>query len=175
MADVSVRRARPADAAAIAEVQVTAWREACAPLLPPGVLEQLDDARAERRWRDAAAAPPTGRHRLLVAVGDGRLVGFAAAGPGEDDDLDPATTAEILTLLVDPGSTGRGHGSRLLAATVEQLREAGFTTAVTWLFTADRAARAFFGSAGWAPDGATRTLDMGEPVPQLRLHVDIAG
>jgi hypothetical protein len=29
------------------------------------------------------------------------------------------------------------------------------------------------GSAGWAPDGAARDLDMGEPVRQIRLHTDI--
>ncbi|MFA1539339.1 GNAT family N-acetyltransferase [Actinomadura monticuli] len=177
MADVGVRPARRADAAAVADIQVRAWRQGYRDLLPAGVLDEVTAPAAVETWRDrwaqAATAPPTPRHRLLVAVASDLVVGFAAHGPAEDDDLD-AAAAELITLLVDPLHTRAGHGSRLLAATADLLREDGFTTMVSWVFEDDEVTRTFLGSAGWAPDGTARTLDMGEPVRQIRLHTDIS-
>ncbi|GAA1887313.1 GNAT family N-acetyltransferase [Actinomadura bangladeshensis] len=177
MADVGVRPARRADAAAVAGIQVRAWRHGYRDLLPAGVLDEVTAPDAVETWRDrwaeAAAAPPTPRHRLLVAVASDLVVGFAAHGPAEDADLDAAATAELITLLVDPLHARAGHGSRLLAATVDLLREDGFTTLISWVFEGDEVTRTFLGSAGWAPDGTARTLDMGEPVRQIRLHTDI--
>ncbi|WP_433468151.1 N-acetyltransferase family protein [Spirillospora sp. CA-128828] len=178
MADVGVRAARRADAGAIAEIQVRAWRHGYRDLLPAGVLDQVTGEDAAELWREkwaeAATAPPSPRHRLLVAVASDLVVGFAAHGPSEDADLDPAGAAELITLLVDPLHTRAGHGSRLLAATADLLREDGFATLISWVFEDDEVTRTFLGSAGWAPDGTARTLDMGEPVRQIRLHTDIS-
>jgi GNAT superfamily N-acetyltransferase len=178
MADVGVRPARRADAAAVADIQVRAWRQAYRDLLPPEALAEVTAPAAREMWRerwtDAVTSPPSPRHRLLVAVASDLVVGFAAHAPAEDDpDHDPAVTAELLTLLVEPMHARAGHGSRLLAATVDLLREDGFTTLITWVFERDEVVRAFLGSAGWAPDGSARDLDMGEPVRQIRLHTDI--
>ncbi|TDD91017.1 GNAT family N-acetyltransferase [Actinomadura rubrisoli] len=177
MADVGVRPARRADAAAVADIQVRTWRHAYRDLLPAEALGQVTGPAATEAWRDrwaeAATAPPSPRHRLLVAVASDLVVGFAAHAPAEDADHDPAAAAELIALLVDPLHARAGHGSRLLAATVDLLREDGFTTLITWAFEDDEVTRAFLGSAGWAPDGTARTLDMGEPVRQIRLHTDI--
>ncbi|MGK5555137.1 N-acetyltransferase family protein [Actinomadura kijaniata] len=179
MADVGVRPARRADAAAVAAVQVRAWRQGYRDLLPAAVLAEVTGPEAEQAWRDrwaeSISSPPSPRHRVLVAVANDLVTGFAAHAPAEDADQDPATVAELLTLLVDPPHARAGHGSRLLAATVDLLREDGAETLLTWAFEEDRVLRAFLGSAGWAPDGAARTLDMGEPVRQIRLHTDISG
>ncbi|TMR06770.1 GNAT family N-acetyltransferase [Actinomadura soli] len=179
MADVGVRPARRADAAAVADIQVRAWRQGYRDLLPAAVLAEVTGPAALEVWRDkwteAATAPPSPRHRLLVAVASDLVVGFAAHAPAEDPDLDPAGTAELITLLVDPPHARAGHGSRLLAATADLLREDGFATLTTWTFEDDEVTRTFLGSAGWAPDGTARTLDMGEPVRQIRLHTDISG
>ncbi|MEU5878404.1 GNAT family N-acetyltransferase [Spirillospora sp. NPDC047279] len=177
MADAGVRPARRADAAAVADIQVRAWRQGYRDLLPPAVLDQVtsqDAAKVWReRWAEAATAPPSPRHRLLVAVASDLVVGFAAHGPAEEPDHDPARTAELITLLVDPMHGRVGHGSRLLAASVDLLREDGVGTLISWVFEADEVTRTFLGSAGWAPDGTARTLDMGEPISQIRLHTDI--
>lgn len=174
MADVSVRPARAADAAAVADLQVRTWKEAYAGILPPTAIEALHDADAEARWRDAITAPPSARHHVLVAVDGGRLAGFVACAPADDADRDPTTDDEVIALAVAPEHQRRGHGSRLLAAAVDTMREDGVTTALAWLFTADAATQAFYESTGWARDGATRALDMGEPVEQVRLHTALA-
>jgi GNAT superfamily N-acetyltransferase len=181
MADVGVRPARRADAAAIADIQVQAWRQGYRDVVPEPVLAEMTGPAAlpvwRERWTEAAVAPPSGRHGVLVAVASDLVVGFAAYAPAEDADQDPATAAELVALLVDPPHGRAGHGSRLLAAAADLLREDGCVTLITWVFEKHLAMRTFFGSAGWAPDGARRSLSFpppGEPADMIRLHTDIS-
>ena len=181
-----VRPARPEDAAEIARVQLSTWRTAYRRMFPPHVLAQLDEQFLAGNWLTAIEAPPTGRHRVLIAVEQGEsateVVGFAAAGPADEQAQAPEepplpiTYGAITEMLVEPRWGRRGHGSRLLSATVDLWREDGFTHAVAWAYEQDKATQKFLTSAGWSPDGAGRALDVDDMlVPQLRLHVDLSG
>ena len=175
VADVSVRPARPEDAERVAAVQLSTWRTAYSSFLPGDALE-VPLEKAAALWLRAIEVPPTASHRVLVAMDGAELVGFAASGPAEDDDVDanPATM-EVSTLLVEPRWGRRGHGSRLLAATVDHWREDGASTAVSWVWERDAASRAFLTSAGWEADGAARGLDTGPRIErQVRLHADVS-
>ena len=172
MADVSVRPARPADAERVARVQLSTWRTAYEKLLPAEALD-VPEVQAAALWLGAVESPPTPQHRLLVAFERDELVGFAASGPATDEDAADGTV-ELLTLLVEPRWGRRGHGSRLVAASVDHWRGDGFTTAVAWAWERDPATRGFLKGAGWEPDGAARGLDTGARVErQLRLHTDL--
>lgn len=174
-AEVSVRPARPEDAAAIARVQGITWRTAYRSVLPPALLDGWDDDAAVQAWHAAVVSPPTPAHGVLVAMERQDVVGFAAFGPAElvDDEAPDADgpTAEIVTLLVEPRWGRRGHGSRLLAAVVDLTRATGARRLQTWLAEDDRASATFFESAGWAPQGWARTLDTGAaPLREVRWH-----
>jgi GNAT superfamily N-acetyltransferase len=180
-----VRPARPEDAAEIARIQLATWRVAYRRLLPRDVLDSLDEASLAERWDASVRQPPSGTHRVLVAVEQAEqsyLVGFAASGPADAEALAPNEPADALgadvvavtDLLVEPRWGRRGHGSRLLAASVDLWRESGFDRAVAWVFEGDEASRKFLTTAGWEPDGAGRALDVDDMlVPQLRLHVAV--
>ncbi len=178
-----VRPARHTDAAEIARIQLSTWRTAYRRIVPAQVLDQLDEAWLTERWQQAIDAPPSPRHRVLVAIEQGErdeLVGFAASGPVEEDALAPdetglpTGTGALTDLLVEPRWGRRGHGSRLLAATVASWRDDGFARAYAWAFERDVATHKFLASTGWATDGAVRGLDMdGIVVRQQRLHVDL--
>jgi ribosomal protein S18 acetylase RimI-like enzyme len=171
-----VRDAGPRDAPDIARIQVSRWQSGYRELVPPAVLAELTSQDAQERWREHWAAslssPPSSRHRVLVAVAaSGPLVaGFASFGPGTDSDRWPATDAELYELCVAPGQAGRGHGGRLLNAAAAAMADDGFATVCAWVLEQDAAASRFLRAAGWAPDGARRTLDMGTPVAMIRLH-----
>ena len=176
-ADVSVRPARPDDAAEIARVQVVTWRTAYRALLPPAVLDDWDAASATASWRAAVASPPTPAHGVLVALERNSVVGFAAFAPAEltpGEVTDPAgPTAELSTLLVEPRWGRRGHGSRLLAAVADVARGGGAARLQVWLPEPDGVSAGFYESAGWAPDGWARTLDTGgsgAPLREIRWH-----
>jgi GNAT superfamily N-acetyltransferase len=181
-----VRPARPEDAAEIARIQLTTWRTAYRRMFPAHVLANLDEAYLARGWTEAITAPPTSRHRVLIAVEQGEtvttVVGFAASGPADEQALAPDEkplpddVAAITDLLIEPRWGRRGHGSRQLAAAVDTWRDDGFRTAVAWAYESDEVMRKFLTSTGWEPDGAGRALDVDDLlVPQLRLHVAVDG
>jgi GNAT superfamily N-acetyltransferase len=174
-ADVSVRPARPEDAADVARVQVVTWRTAYRDLLPATVLDGWDAEAATQSWRAAIAAPPTPGHGVLVAVERAEVVGFAAYGPAELAAGEPphpdGPSLEVAPLLVEPRWGRRGHGSRLLAAVVDLARATGAGRLQCWLAESDAVSADFLESAGWAPDGWARTLDTGgTPLREVRWH-----
>jgi GNAT superfamily N-acetyltransferase len=176
-----VRPARPEDADEIARIQLSTWRTAYRRMFPAHVLANLDEAYLARGWREAITDAPSARHRVLVAVEQGEsswTVGFAASGPADEQALAPeeqplgADVAAVTDLLVEPRWGRRGHGSRLLTASVDLWREDAFTSAVAWAYDADKVMQRFLESTGWQPDGAARALDVDDLlINQLRLHV----
>jgi GNAT superfamily N-acetyltransferase len=183
-----VRPARPDDAGEIARIQLTTWRVAYRKLLPRHVLDQLEPGWLAGRWREAIDAPPSPRHRVLMAIEQAESgsqptaypVGFIATGPADEAALAPEEgplgerVAAVTDMLVEPRWGRRGHGSRLLSAAVDCWREDSFGTAVAWAYEDDPATRRFLESAGWEPDGARRALDVDDLlVTQLRLHVNL--
>lgn len=159
--DVSVRPAVRGDDQAIAAVQLAAWRATHTDVLGTDVLDRVDTDRLAEQWAQAITAPPGRGYRVLVAMHGPRLVGFASVVPvtapaGSGDDT---AGGEILALEVDPAERRVGHGSRLLAAVVDLLRdEDRATTVQTWVLEGDAAREQFLGSAGLGDVGATRVL-----------------
>jgi ribosomal protein S18 acetylase RimI-like enzyme len=173
-ADVSARIAWAEDAAAIAAVQVRAWRTSYADLLPADILDGLDADSIAEGWRESLARPADARNRVLVALERNLVTAFLVTGPASDPDCDPVATGELTDLTVDPHKRGEGHGSRLLQAGADTLVADRFVRAVMWLPATDDATRAFLTSSGWGPDGAHRTLDLlgdgSTTLKQVRLH-----
>lgn len=174
---MSCRIAWADDAPAIAAVQVRAWRTSYDGVLPASVLQALDPQELAGGWSDALTRPPDARDRVLVALERNMVTGFAVTGPAADPDCDPVADGEVSDLTIDPHKRGEGHGSRLMQACVDTLKADRFRRAVTWLAATDDEQRAFWTEAGWAPDGAHRTLDLtgdgSTLVKQVRLHTDL--
>ncbi len=195
-----VRVASPDDSGEIARIQLTTWQVAYHRFIPRAVLDQLDSGWLTEQWRDAVASPPSPEHRVLIAIeqaipadqagapasesATAYRVGFAASGPADLTALAPDENHNALgdrvvavtELMVEPRWGRRGHGSRLLASCVDHWRADGYHTAVAWTFRDDVAMIAFLESSGWAPDGATRALDVDEMlVPQLRYRTSLSG
>ena len=153
--DAGVRAARPADAPALGRVHARAWAASYGDLLPAAPDEtQLADA-----WTQAVTAPPSSRHRVLVATAGEHVVWFAALAPSPDADAAEGADAELLVLLVDPDALGRGHGSRLLNASADVLADSGARRLRAWVPEPDADRQRFLAGAGFAADGATRVLD----------------
>jgi len=171
VADVAVRAARAGDVPEIARIQVDTWRTAYRRFVPESVLAALDVTAAAQAWADAVASPPSPAHHVLVATEGTDTVGFVGVGPSEEEDARPGEAA-VVALLVEPRWGRRGHGSRLLAAAVDFLRDDGVTGLIAWVPDGDRASTAFYESAGWEPDGTARILEAdGGSVRETRWHV----
>src|SRR2546423_241918 len=72
---ISIRHARPSDAAGLSAVHDAAWREAYRGVIPGVTLERMVMKRGPRWWRLAAAA----RSRSLVVLDLGQRIGGYAS------------------------------------------------------------------------------------------------
>jgi GNAT superfamily N-acetyltransferase len=168
-ADASVRRARPADSEAMAALTLASWRAQPADLLPADALDAVTVADLATDWREAVSAPPSPRHVVLTALEGDDVVGYALLAPSQDPDAAAdGSSGEVVDLVVREDRTRRGHGSRLLAAAVDSLRETGTGELVVWVSVGDDAFLAFLDSAGLGADGASRTLEGGPGTAVLR-------
>ena len=162
--DAGVRAARADDAEAVGAVHAASWLGDYAMLLPHRAAS-VDPVALAAAWGAAVTAPPTPRHRVMVATAGPTVVGFVAFGPSPDGDAGggpdagQGPDAELVALLVEPSAQRRGHGSRLLNASVDVLRENGFARVRVWVPEPDQPRLAFLEAAGFARDGAGRVLD----------------
>jgi ribosomal protein S18 acetylase RimI-like enzyme len=142
-----VRPARPADAAAIAQVHIRS-REATMPYLPP---RKRSDAQVEAWVRDVVLPGS----QVWVAELGGRVVGYAAV---DGDDLD------ALYLLADVRR--RGIGSRLLEA-AKAHRPLGLDL---FVFQKNTGARAFYLRHGFTVTAVTDGSANMEHEPDMAMR-----
>ena len=95
-----VRPAELRDAADVARVHVTTWREAYRGIVDPRVLDSLRDEEFLERWTRNLAAPAPEVRMNWVAEVDGAVVGFGSAGRCRDEDLDRAVVGEVYAMYV---------------------------------------------------------------------------
>jgi GNAT superfamily N-acetyltransferase len=153
-----IRPATDADARAIAELEVRAWRWAYTDVVAQEDMITVADRVARWTGRPADGA--------WVAEVEGRVVGVvqAHADPGD------ASLGLLHGLNVEPAAQGAGLGTALYEHAVERLRAAGCDHATLWVFAANGHARGFYERRGWTPDGATGTA---AGAPELRYRKDL--
>jgi GNAT superfamily N-acetyltransferase len=156
-------------------VQLTAWREQYADLIPAEEIDALDPQELAARWVTTLNSPKDARMRVLVALERADVRGFALVHPSYDPDSDQVADGEVGEFVIDPAHQRAGHGSRLLQAAMDTLAADKFTRALWWVTSTDDALRRFVTESGWEPDGAHRELESetGGTVKQIRLHTSL--
>lgn len=129
-----IRPVTEADARAIAELEVRAWRWAYVDFVAEE--DMITVAEREAWWRGAAEG-------TFAAEVEDRVVGVVQVAEGE-----------VKALYVEPAAQGAGLGATLLEFACERLRAAGHAEAVLWTFEPNGHARGFFERRGWVADGA---------------------
>jgi ribosomal protein S18 acetylase RimI-like enzyme len=162
---VHIRPASPDDALAIETIRVQGWRTAYRHVYPA---EELDALPVDpERWRSRLHVPPPG-WTTVVCEDEGRVVGFASAGPSRDED----EIGELYAIYVDPAAWSAGAGRALLAEAEQQLA-ADYDAALLWVLEDNPRARGFYERAGWAPDGVRKAEQrLGVRAPEVRYRKD---
>lgn len=153
---VELRAATPADAHAVATLIVRSWRVAYRGQLPDDVLADLSVTDRERLWSEMLSARRPGTHTVVATAGT-EVVGVAATGPPlvPADRRDP-TVGDLYALYLDSHLWGRGIGTRLHAAALDDLRSDGFTRAGLWVLATNERALRFYDRHGWTDTGRTQ-------------------
>ena len=146
-----MRRARPGDAAAIAEVHARTWRAAYEHV--------FDSERLAEREPDVALWTrilANEQVEVNVAAAGGRIVAFVSVGPSRDDDAD----GELYAIYALPEAWGTGAGAALMQAGLDAMRSAGYRDAVLYVLDDNPRARRFYEREGWEPDGRTKREEL---------------
>jgi GNAT superfamily N-acetyltransferase len=132
------------DARAIGEVHLSSWRTTYRGI---GIDDFLDNHTVEQRvavWKPILCNPES-KTFVYVAEIDGRIVGFAAAGPERSDDAEYEGELYALYLLQD--YQRQGIGRKLLRAAAERLVQSGVTSMLIWVLAVNPA-RYFYEACG---------------------------
>lgn len=169
--DVLCRPMVAGDFGAVCELHVRAWQTAYRGIVPQAYLDAMDPAERARRTRDQSLS---GQH---VAEAGGEVVGWLAIGAYRSDEDDPAPPGpgfgEILAVYLRPDAVGTGVGRALMAYGLGELDRAGLRPVLLWVFAGNARARRFYEAAGFRPDGATHTYEIGgATLPEVRYRRD---
>lgn len=164
---VLVRPAAAADAPALGEVHVGAWRAAYRGMLPDALLDGMDADVVGARWRSLLEDGL--RPHTLVGQLDGRVVGFANLGPAFESVPD----GELYAINVLPEAWGTGVGPALLAAAEDELALLGHRVAVLWVIPENARARRFYARSGWHSTDLRSTREVGGAQVGLVQHLKV--
>ncbi len=170
-----IRAAGETDVPAVAKIHVAGWRWAYRGMVPDELLDSLSVERRDEGWRRGLARRAAGEEfpRIWVADVEGRVVGFAAAGPTEDADA-AERTGEVYAIYLQPAVVGTGVGRAIFAHAVADLGSLGFARATLWVLEDNARTRRFYEIAGWRPDGTTKTEDFhGFPLREVRYRIEL--
>ena len=172
---MTLRPARPGDAAAVADIRIAGW-QTYAGLLDAAYVTGEEFARGARAgaatWLgevDDRGRSPSGA-TTLVHETDGSVDGWVSFGPDRED----AAQGEVWGLYVAPAAWGSGAARRLLAAASDALRDEGFSTLVLWCLDGNDRALRFYRREGWQLDGGRQTGDLGPAGSAVELRLRLA-
>ncbi|MBS1914551.1 MAG: GNAT family N-acetyltransferase [Bacteroidetes bacterium] len=140
--NVRLRPASGADARAIAEVQVAAWRTAYRGIIDTAYLASLNAEERAAQWERWFGSPDLERRSLLVAMNAERgVIGFAAAGPERACNDERAGELYAIYLLAE--WQRHGIGARLFRESAAALQSIGMQTMLVWVLR-DNPGRRFY-------------------------------
>ncbi|MFQ2317740.1 GNAT family N-acetyltransferase [Aeromonas caviae] len=164
MQGVSLRLARPADAAAMTVMQRASWLAAYGEVLGADMLAQLAVTDHLQIWRHRLAE--SGPVPMLVCQDD-VVIGLLYWQPSLEEGL---MMARIRALYLHPDYWRQGHGKRLWQAVAVQMRRAGCECVRLWLLDGNHIGEGFYLRRGFMFDGQERTLmSLGQPCQQRQM------
>lgn len=163
---LSIRRATPDDAAAIAHIHLTTWRSAYRGILPDAYLDALSLHERVQRW-EADLRNRSDGEATAIAEREGCAIGFCGIGrapgsaPGEG-------RMWISTFYVLPDHQRFGAGRALITWAVDAMRARGARSMELHVMRDNHPARAFYERMGWRDTGQQESHDRGGiPIVEL--------
>lgn len=143
---ITIRRAEPADAQAIASVQVASWRSTYAGLISADFLANMDVNQRAAFWH-SGLTDSSQRYCYFVAEdADGQVVGFACGGP--DPEGHPLYKGALYVIYILEAYHKQGIGRRLVQAVAAWLRENHYHTMLVWVLAGNQTGIGFYEAMG---------------------------
>jgi len=142
MDEITIRAARPGDAAGIARLDVETWRTTYAGVLSTPYLVGLSAERRQHGWTKVIEHEP--RDVRVAVDANGAILGFGSCGRCRGE---PGFTGEVFTLYVGPDWQNLGIGRRLLLSLFARLVDQGCNAVIIWVLQ-ENPARFFYQRLG---------------------------
>jgi ribosomal protein S18 acetylase RimI-like enzyme len=139
---IEIRRAKPADAPAIATTHDDAWRTAYRGIIPGTELDKLVNRRGPEWWDSAIRK---GSRISLLQFGD-QIAGYSNYGRNRARSL--SYDGEVYEIYLRPEFQGLGFGRRLFSAARKDLNQSGLKSLVVWALSDNDHAVEFYRSLG---------------------------
>jgi ribosomal protein S18 acetylase RimI-like enzyme len=139
---IEIRKARTADASAVAQTHDEAWRAAYQGIIPGPELEKMIARRGDAWWETAIRK---GSRVSLFVFGD-QIAGYANYGRNRARSL--SYDGEIYEIYFQPEYQGLGFGRRLFTAARRDLAQSGMNSLVVWALSENESAVAFYRALG---------------------------
>src|SRR5262245_12294041 len=139
---LEIRRAKTADATAVAETHDEAWRAAYQGIIPGIELDKLIGRRGPEWWDSAIRK---GSRISVLAFGD-KIAGYANYGRNRARSL--YYDGEIYELYLRPEYQGLGFGRRLFTSARRDLAQSGLKSLVVWALSDNDPAVEFYKALG---------------------------
>ena len=162
---LSVRTARPEDAADLARIYIESWQDTYAGVISHALLAAMSLKGHTTRWQAAIRNAERNNGAVLVAEeAQHGVIGLASLGAVRDGGT--GFEGEVYTLYVDPAFLGHGAGRALLSGAFDAFKARRLRSCLIWAHARNNAC--FFYEAMGGRRVATRTTRlMGELTPEI--------
>ncbi|HJT43708.1 MAG TPA: GNAT family N-acetyltransferase [Rhizomicrobium sp.] len=162
---LSVRTARPEDAADLARIYIESWQDTYAGVISHTLLSTMSLRSHTVRWRTTIKNMDRQNGAVLMAE-DARFGAIGVCSLGRARDGGAGFEGEVYTLYVDPVFLGRGAGRALLCGAFEAFKDRKLRSCLIWAHAHNNAC--YFYEAMGGRRVATRTTRLlGELTPEI--------
>ena len=143
--EASIRKVQQGDANALAYIQTESWRAAFAGILDTETLTKCTNIDRATAMYQRLLDENKGNGYLLSVDGTPHCIAYWDAAR----DTEFAGKAELICIHSLPGNWHKGYGSQMMDRVLKDIKEAGFSEVVLWVFRDNLRARAFYEAKGF--------------------------
>ena len=151
--EVVIRKVKQGDASDLAYIQTESWKAAFANILEAEILTKCTNIERATAMYQRLLDENKGNGYLLTVDGKPHCIAYWDAAR----DAAFAGKAELICIHSLPGNWRKGFGSQMMDQVLMDIKQAGFSEVVLWVFRDNQRARAFYEAKGF------RLTDISKP------------
>ena len=166
--DITIRLAKPSDAADMAEVHMRSWEAAYKDIIPEEYIKTKNATRPDLFKRIITDENKT----QYVIQADGKTVGIMCIAPPKDDDVDD-NYYELHGIYLHPDYYRRGIGTQAMKFVCDETRKLNKKYINVWVFAVNTNSINFYKKCGFIADGKTQTMECGKTMECIRMKKEL--
>ena len=140
-----IRKVEPGDAPVLAYIQTESWRAAFKDILGEEELIRCTNAERATRMYEGLLEAKKGNGYLMEVEGKGHCIAWWDATREEDMD----GFAELICIHSLQNNWSKGYGSKMMDRVLADMKEAGYTKVMLWVFEENERAKKFYEAKGF--------------------------